>query len=144
MSLIVTTAPMKTVVGILGQSSKLVLDCTTWNEATVKDLKLAIQQVYRIPHHLLKSVNCLTSSHLHDDSLLFPKNGPKSSLQEILITSRLEGGKGGFGSMLRAQGGRMSSQKSTNIDSCRDKQGRRIGVVKEAKRYANHCLSQLL
>ncbi|CAG8688537.1 15811_t:CDS:2, partial [Racocetra fulgida] len=33
---------------------------------------------------------------------------------------RLSGGKGGFGSMLRAQGGKMASQKTTNFEACRD------------------------
>ncbi|ORZ20897.1 telomere stability and silencing-domain-containing protein [Lobosporangium transversale] len=54
------------------------------------------------------------------------------------LTMRMSGGKGGFGSMLRAQGGRMSSQKSTNTDACRDLSGRRIKTVNEAKRIAEY------
>ncbi|PVU96740.1 hypothetical protein BB561_001000 [Smittium simulii] len=42
------------------------------------------------------------------------------------------GGKGGFGSMLRAQGGKMSSKKITNFDSCRDLSGRRLATIKAA------------
>jgi hypothetical protein len=47
---------------------------------------------------------------------------------------RLRGGKGGFGSMLRAQGGRMSSQKTTNFESCRDLSGRRLKTINSAKK----------
>ncbi|WVQ81600.1 hypothetical protein IAT38_003724 [Cryptococcus sp. DSM 104549] len=52
------------------------------------------------------------------------------------LTPRLLGGKGGFGSQLRAAGGRMSTGKATNVDSCRDLSGRRLGTIKEAKRQA--------
>lgn len=59
----------------------------------------------------------------------------------LRLTPRLKGGKGGFGSQLRAAGGRMSSQKTSNNDSCRDLSGRRLSTVKEAKKYApSHCL----
>ncbi|CAG8452326.1 7971_t:CDS:2 [Cetraspora pellucida] len=51
---------------------------------------------------------------------------------------RLSGGKGGFGSMLRAQGGKMASQKTTNFEACRDLNGRRLRTVNEAKRLADH------
>lgn len=50
------------------------------------------------------------------------------------VVPRLLGGKGGFGSQLRAAGGRMSSGKATNMDSCRDLSGRRLGTIKEAQR----------
>ncbi|KAJ1651049.1 hypothetical protein IWQ61_008296 [Dispira simplex] len=43
------------------------------------------------------------------------------------------GGKGGFGSQLRAQGGKMASHKTTNFDACRDLSGHRIGAVKQAE-----------
>ncbi|OWZ68608.1 hypothetical protein AYX15_00553 [Cryptococcus neoformans] len=52
------------------------------------------------------------------------------------VVPRLLGGKGGFGSQLRAAGGRMSSGKATNVDSCRDLSGRRLGTIKEAQRQA--------
>ena len=51
----------------------------------------------------------------------------------------LPGGKGGFGSMLRSQGGKMSSgARNSNNDSCRDLNGRRLGVIKEAKKLAEY------
>jgi hypothetical protein len=44
------------------------------------------------------------------------------------------GGKGGFGSQLKAQGGRMAALKTTNFESSRDLSGRRLRTVNEAKR----------
>ncbi|KAI8990334.1 telomere stability and silencing-domain-containing protein [Pilobolus umbonatus] len=52
----------------------------------------------------------------------------------LQLSGRVLGGKGGFGSMLRAQGGRMNSQKTTNYEACRDLQGRRIRTVNDAKK----------
>ncbi|KAG6854403.1 hypothetical protein C0991_007394 [Blastosporella zonata] len=56
----------------------------------------------------------------------------------LRLTPRLVGGKGGFGSQLRAAGGRMSSQKTSNNDSCRDLSGRRLSTIKEAKKLAEY------
>lgn len=52
----------------------------------------------------------------------------------VRLAVRLPGGKGGFASQLRAQGGRMSSNKATNNDSCRDLNGRRLSTIKEAQK----------
>lgn len=71
-------------------------------------------------------------SDLHDDS---------SDLVILRIVPRLRGGKGGFGSQLRAAGGRMSSQKTNNNDSCRDLSGRRLSTIKTAKRCAHYLFS---
>ncbi|WVO18256.1 hypothetical protein L204_105966 [Cryptococcus depauperatus] len=68
-------------------------------------------------------------------SSLIHKDVPSHPIT-LFVTPRLRGGKGGFGSQLRAAGGRMSSGKSTNMDSCRDLSGRRLGTIKEAKRQA--------
>ena len=64
-------------------------------------------------------------------------HGGSSDLVTLRIVPRLRGGKGGFGSQLRAAGGRMSSQKTSNNDSCRDLSGRRLSTIKTAKRYAH-------
>ncbi|KAG9019125.1 hypothetical protein FRB90_006193 [Tulasnella sp. 427] len=61
-----------------------------------------------------------------------------SRLVTLRLVPRLVGGKGGFGSQLRAAGGRMSSQKTSNNDSCRDLNGRRLSTVKEAKKIAQY------
>ncbi|KAF8446591.1 telomere stability and silencing-domain-containing protein [Terfezia claveryi] len=69
-------------------------------------------------------------STLLDGSILLP----------LSLVPTLLGGKGGFGSQLRAAGGRMSSRKKRgqeeNSDSCRNLDGRRIRTVKEAKALA--------
>ena len=56
----------------------------------------------------------------------------------LRLAVKLRGGKGGFAAQLRAQGGRMSSNKNkeSNNDSCRDLNGRRLRTVKEAQKYA--------
>jgi hypothetical protein len=59
----------------------------------------------------------------------------RSRLLSLRLTPQLLGGKGGFGSQLRAAGGRMSSQKTSNNDACRDLSGRRLSTIKEANRY---------
>ncbi|KAH9974831.1 telomere stability and silencing-domain-containing protein [Russula compacta] len=59
-------------------------------------------------------------------------------LVSLRLVPRMRGGKGGFGSQLRAAGGRMSSQKTSNNDSCRDLSGRRLSTIKEAKRLAEY------
>ena len=63
-------------------------------------------------------------------------NDTDENLLTLRLIPRLRGGKGGFGSQLRAAGGRMSSQKTSNNDSCRDLSGRRLSTIKEAKRQA--------
>jgi hypothetical protein len=46
---------------------------------------------------------------------------------------RLVGGKGGFGSKLKAQGARMATKKTTNFESCRDLTGLRLKTIHDAK-----------
>jgi hypothetical protein len=56
----------------------------------------------------------------------------------VEVCYSLKGGKGGFGSMLRQQGGRMSSKKTTNFMACRDLEGRRVKAIREAQQLAKH------
>ncbi|TFK72983.1 hypothetical protein BDN72DRAFT_835640 [Pluteus cervinus] len=65
-----------------------------------------------------------------------------TSLITLRLSPRILGGKGGFGSQLRAAGGRMSSQKTSNNDSCRDLSGRRLSTIKEAKKLAEYLESE--
>lgn len=52
----------------------------------------------------------------------------------ISVRLRLPGGKGGFGSQLRAQGNKMSSKKRAgNYEACRDLSGRRLRTVNQTK-----------
>lgn len=67
-------------------------------------------------------------------STLVNANAPSHPIQ-LDLQPRLRGGKGGFGSQLRAAGGRMSKKgKDENNDSCRDLSGRRLSTIKEAKK----------
>ncbi|VUC22087.1 unnamed protein product [Clonostachys rosea] len=62
-------------------------------------------------------------------------------LLSLRLTVPLFGGKGGFGSQLRAAGGRMSSRKKNNQNdngSSRNLDGRRLRTVTEAKALAEY------
>lgn len=61
----------------------------------------------------------------------------------LRLAVRLPGGKGGFASQLRAQGGRMSSNKAQNTDSCRGLDGRRLSTIKEAQKSVSFPLRNL-
>jgi telomere stability and silencing protein Sde2 len=77
-------------------------------------------------------------------SILGPRdvgNDDDNPLVSLRLVPRMRGGKGGFGSQLRAAGGRMSSQKTNNNDSCRDLSGRRLSTIKEAKKCVLFSLS---
>ncbi|GAA5987332.1 hypothetical protein JCM11641_002688 [Rhodosporidiobolus odoratus] len=60
----------------------------------------------------------------------------------LRVGQRTKGGKGGFASQLRAQGGRMSSNKAQNTDSCRGLDGRRLSTMKEAQKLASLLASE--
>jgi Silencing defective 2 N-terminal ubiquitin domain len=72
-------------------------------------------------------------------------------LLPLTLTSPLPGGKGGFGSQLRAAGGRMSSRRRKNalasdpnagVGSNRNLDGRRLRTVTEAKRLAEYLATK--
>ncbi|KAM3415665.1 hypothetical protein BST61_g9184 [Cercospora zeina] len=70
-------------------------------------------------------------------------SSPGDTLVSLRLSRRVCGGKGGFGSQLRAAGGRMSSRKNRNsnvnpIASNRNLDGRRLRTVDEAKRLAEY------
>lgn len=69
-------------------------------------------------------------------------SSPSDTFLSLRLTVPLCGGKGGFGSILRAQGGRMSSRKKKqNGDanaSSRNLDGRRLRTVAEAKVLAEY------
>ena len=65
-----------------------------------------------------------------------------SPCEFVSVHFPLLGGKGGFGSMLRAQGGRMSSKRTTNFMACRDLAGNRVKALKDAQQLAKHLEKQ--
>ena len=62
----------------------------------------------------------------------------------LRLVPRMCGGKGGFSSQLRASAGKMTSKRKRgdneqpNRASCRDLEGRRLGVVEETKRLEEY------
>merc|ERR1712018_26996 len=54
----------------------------------------------------------------------------------VEVVAKILGGKGGFGSMLRALGNQI--QKTTNKEACRDLSGRRLRDINDEKRLKNY------
>ncbi|KAF9099009.1 hypothetical protein BGX27_000697 [Mortierella sp. AM989] len=116
---------------------------------SLRDLKEQLCDIYQIPieDQRIQTAGGLplsTGNDQDDDKVFlfedFYSTNVNSDIEQqqhaikcFGLSMRMSGGKGGFGSMLRAQGGRMSSQKSTNTDACRDLSGRRIKTVNDAK-----------
>lgn len=86
----------------------------------VASLRSKISDLEGIPPCLLR----LTSDgrELHEESSTTLVRG-----KSVAVQLRLEGGKGGFGAMLRTAGAR--GVKTTNFDACRDLNGRRLRHV---------------
>ncbi|KAJ3556619.1 hypothetical protein NM688_g1930 [Phlebia brevispora] len=124
------------------------LNIATSADTTFADLyDLLVEKYPELPRNDSESLDLVLSPHSG------PIPSPESTLSSLLddgtenlvtlrLIPRLRGGKGGFGSQLRAAGGRMSSQKTSNNDSCRDLTGRRLSTIKEAKRLAEYIESE--
>jgi hypothetical protein len=54
----------------------------------------------------------------------------------IRVSLRLEGGKGGFGSLLRTASARVGQKKTSNYSACRDLNGRRLRHVEAEQKIA--------
>lgn len=78
---------------------------------------------------------------LHDDDVPFD-GGDVPSYPTLHVHLRVRGGKGGFGSMLRAMGSQRSGHETDNIESCRDLSGRRIRHVNDEKKIAEWMSKQ--
>jgi hypothetical protein len=88
------------------------------NLSSINSFRITTQSGSSIPfNHQLSSI--------HSDGSNLPLT--------LVVNHVLVGGKGGFGSMLRAQGGKMGKNQDNN-DSCRDLNGRRLSTMKEAKK----------
>ncbi|KAG6115317.1 hypothetical protein E4U13_002837 [Claviceps humidiphila] len=112
----------------------------TSEDTTISQLREEI--VGRLPvsdHRLI--ITTLSNRQLPEVSQA-PISSYLSSSQDEFLSLRLAvplcGGKGGFGSQLRAAGGRMSSRKKNqeNHGSSRNLDGRRLRTVNEAKALA--------
>lgn len=101
-------------------------------EAISQALNQSPNEFYLIQNGKLLSSNggdddgdCIDVKHL---------NGP------ICVHQRAFGGKGGFGSMLRAIGAQI--EKTTNREACRDLSGRRLRDINEEKRLKDYLEKQ--
>ncbi|CAG9793133.1 unnamed protein product [Diatraea saccharalis] len=95
-----------------------------FNSESVFTLKEAISQEYGVPLHDLSAT--INGKLVSDDFEL------RTFQNVIRVCPRLKGGKGGFGSMLRAIGAQI--EKTTNREACRDLSGRRLRDINEEKR----------
>jgi len=95
----------------------------------------------------LKEWCCIDSPNFqpkfyHDSQEIVPGQyiqWPKSDIF-VKTTISLSGGKGGFGSMLRAIGAQI--EKTTNREACRDLSGRRLRDINEEKRLKDWVAKQ--
>ncbi|TCD69190.1 hypothetical protein EIP91_008486 [Steccherinum ochraceum] len=108
---------------------------------------LLVEQYPELPHGGYSSLDLVLSTHSGPTPpahtlISSLKGDDPSNHVNLRLVPRCRGGKGGFGSQLRAAGGRMSSQKTSNNDSCRDLSGRRLSTIKEAKKLAEYIESE--
>ncbi|KAF4123800.1 SDE2 telomere maintenance-like protein [Geosmithia morbida] len=110
---------------------------------TVSDLRRQIAQ--RLPacdsRLILTTLSNKQIPQLSDAPLSNYLSSPQDDFLSLRLATPLCGGKGGFGSQLRAAGGRMSSKKKKNQDdhgSNRNLDGRRLRTVNEAKSLAEY------
>lgn len=97
----------------------------TSNAQTLDALNSEISEKYNIPP---SSFFLLLNGKILQDELT-------ASTNHIQLVLKTFGGKGGFGSMLRAIGAQI--EKTTNREACRDLSGRRLRDINEEKRLKN-------
>ncbi|KAK1639777.1 telomere stability and silencing-domain-containing protein [Colletotrichum phormii] len=126
----------------LGLPSTLVLPVPS--TTTLCDLRQQLDE--RLPATDNRLILTTISNKELSTSSSKPVSDLLSSIDDDFVSLRLSvplcGGKGGFGSQLRAAGGRMSSKKKRNQgdanNSSRNLDGRRLRTVTEAKALAEY------
>ncbi|KAK1674451.1 telomere stability and silencing-domain-containing protein [Colletotrichum godetiae] len=126
----------------LGLPSTLVLPVPS--TTTLCDLRQQLDE--RLPTTDNRLILTTVSNKKLSTSSTKPVSDLLSSTDDDFVSLRLSvplcGGKGGFGSQLRAAGGRMSSKKKRNQgdanNSSRNLDGRRLRTVTEAKALAEY------
>ncbi|CAG9863055.1 unnamed protein product [Phyllotreta striolata] len=101
------------------------MDKTTNNKLTCSMYKQFLEEQYGLPinsYYILMNGKIVDSNYILNDS----------NLKCLQIIPRILGGKGGFGSMLRAIGAQI--EKTTNREACRDLSGRRLRDINEEQR----------
>lgn len=95
-----------------------------------------------------QEIECIVNSafKITSEQYYFLSKGKKLNKSEIVddgvvyAVPRLCGGKGGFGSMLRAIGAQI--EKTTNREACRDLSGRRLRDINQEQRLKNWIAQQ--
>ncbi|CAG8528071.1 5202_t:CDS:1 [Acaulospora morrowiae] len=128
-------AKQTAVINLFGGRGPICLNFSSATQNTMFDLKQMIfSRLFIDPEDQVYYTS--SGKQLTEDDRIFESEHAEFTTLNLKL--RLFGGKGGFGSMLRAQGGKMASQKTTNFEACRDLNGRRLRTVNEAKRLADH------
>ena len=113
--------------------------------STFKDLYTSIDAL--LPNNLdIQNFTLIHASRVVSQSTSLVSS-EDASFYSVTLTARLCGGKGGFGSQLRAAGGRMSSRKrKENAEqatrSSRNLDGRRLRTITEAKNLATYLATK--
>ena len=106
---------------------------------TLGDLRRALESSEGVPaSEQLIRVGRLVLGDDDDDRALCSLSDTREGFDVDLLL-RINGGKGGFGSLLR---GSKSAQTTTNFDACRDLSGRRmrhVNAEKKAMEWAKHA-----
>ena len=106
---------------------------------TLGDLRRALESSEGVPaSEQLIRVGRLVLGDDADDRALCSLSDTREGVDVDLLL-RINGGKGGFGSLLR---GSKSAQTTTNFDACRDLSGRRmrhVNAEKKAMEWAKHA-----
>src|ERR1700733_652842 len=121
------------------------------SNTTTSDLLTHISSVLPRNALLARLVLTTTSNHRITPSTIttlasLQPNDAHPSIFPVRLSAPLLGGKGGFGSQLRAAGGRMSSRKKRNAEaqngSNRNLDGRRLRTITEAKNLATYLATK--
>jgi len=120
----------------------------------LKDTKLIYLPEAASLNDCRRGIEAAVGNGFEADSLAFYANGKRvdedrmsgvplenhATVDASLILGGLLGGKGGFGSMLRALGAQI--EKTTNKEACRDLSGRRLRDINEEKRLKKYVDNQ--
>ncbi|KAG5520148.1 hypothetical protein PMAC_001224 [Pneumocystis sp. 'macacae'] len=131
-NIITTFPPFKTISVVLSDTSSI-KDLEDYLSTTFPPGNYLLSHFSGRPIHSKKTLASLLNCSQYSD---------EKDFCIFRYVPRVLGGKGGFGSQLRAAGGRMSSRKKRGEEenklSCRDLNGRRIRKIKEAEELAKY------
>jgi len=116
-------------VNLIGGRTR-VLDFNVPNESVkVLEIKQILEDLEGISAKEQRiTLNC---KELSNSASLLVSSFP--DLPPLRLSLRVNGGKGGFGALLRGAGAKIGQKKNSNFDDCRDLNGRRIRNVRNEK-----------